>query len=47
MGDITTPYHVFSTGKLDPAVFSSDPRSGGPWIMWGGTPYEHLMVPVK
>lgn len=20
---------------------------GAPWIMWGGTPYEHLMVPVK
>jgi hypothetical protein len=19
----------------------------GPWIMYGGTPYEHLMVPVK
>jgi hypothetical protein len=17
------------------------------WIMWGGTPYEHLMVPIK
>ena len=34
-------------GKLDPKLYSSNPRSGGPWIMWGGTPYEHLMVPVK
>jgi hypothetical protein len=34
-------------GKLDAKLYSSDPHSGGPWIMWGGTPYEHLMVPVK
>lgn len=33
--------------KLDTTAFSSDPKSGGPWIMWGGTPYEHLMVPLK
>jgi len=38
---------VLVPGKLDPKVYSSDPHSGGPWIMWGGTPYEHLMVPVK
>ncbi|HEV8232557.1 MAG TPA: hypothetical protein VGQ75_09430 [Thermoanaerobaculia bacterium] len=33
--------------KLDPNVYGTDMHSGGPWIMWGGTPYEHLMVPVK
>ena len=33
--------------KLDANVFSSDPKSGKPYMMWGGTPYEHLMVPVK
>ena len=46
---VTSPPHlmIIPTGKLDTSVFSSDPRSGGPWIMWGGTPYEHLMVPVK
>jgi hypothetical protein len=38
---------VFPVGKLDPAAHSTDPHSGGPWVMWGGTPYEHLMVPVK
>ncbi len=38
---------VLVPGKLDPKLYSSDPHSGGPWIMWGGTPYEHLMVPVK
>jgi hypothetical protein len=38
---------IFSAGKLDPKVYGTDPHSGGPWIMWAGTPYEHLMVPVK
>jgi hypothetical protein len=33
--------------QLDPSVYSTDPNSGAPWIMWGGTPYEHLMIPVK
>jgi len=21
-------------------------QSGGPWVMWSGTPYAHVMVPV-
>jgi len=25
---------------------STDPENGGPWIMWPGTPYAHIMVPV-
>jgi hypothetical protein len=24
----------------------TDRASGGPWVMWRGTPYVHLMVPV-
>jgi hypothetical protein len=27
-------------------AFPTDPKSGGPWVMWKGTPYAHLMVPV-
>ena len=27
--------------------FSTDPANGGPWVMWKGTPYAHLMVPVS
>jgi len=23
-----------------------DPGSGGPYVMWKGTPYAHVMVPV-
>lgn len=24
----------------------TDPMNGGPWVMWKGTPYAHIMVPV-
>jgi hypothetical protein len=27
-------------------AFPTDPNSGGPYVMWAGTPYAHLMVPV-
>lgn len=33
----------------DPAMLEglpSDPHQGGPYVMWGGTPYAHIMVPV-
>lgn len=33
-------------GELDQRVFSTDHHSGQPYIMWAGTPYEHIMVPV-
>jgi hypothetical protein len=25
---------------------STDPHNGGPYVMWKGTPYAHIMVPV-
>lgn len=28
------------------AGISDDPANGGPYVMWGGTPYAHIMVPV-
>ena len=28
-------------------AYPTDPKSGGPWVMWKGTPYAHLMVPVS
>lgn len=45
---LTTPPHVMIVlpGKLDQSVLTTDPNKGGPWIMWAGTPYEHIMVPV-
>ncbi len=45
---ITSPAHVMLIvpGDLDQSIFSTDPHSGGPWIMWAGTPFEHIMMPV-
>ena len=25
---------------------SVDPDNGGPWVMWRGTPYAHIMIPT-
>jgi hypothetical protein len=33
----------------DPALLESlpaDPNHGGAYVMWRGTPYVHIMVPV-
>jgi hypothetical protein len=45
---MTTPPHVMFLlpGKIDHTAFSTDHLSGGPWIMWAGTPYEHIMMPL-
>lgn len=46
---VTTPGHIMvlyaDLKMLD--AFPTDPKSGGPWVMWKGTPYAHLMVPVS
>jgi hypothetical protein len=26
---------------------AADPDTSKPYVMWAGTPYEHLMIPVK
>ena len=46
---MSAPAHVmiFPSQKLDVKVYGTDPDSGKPWIMWAGTPYEHIMMPVK
>ena len=34
----------------DPAMLegiSTDPDNGGPWVMWKGTPYAHVMIPTE
>jgi hypothetical protein len=38
---VTTP----NTAAL--ASLPSVPNGGIPWVMWKGTPYAHIMVPVK
>jgi hypothetical protein len=46
---VVSPAHImvlFADAKaLD--VYPADPKAGGPWVMWKGTPYAHLMVPVS
>ena len=46
---IASPPHVMLLfpDQLDPTYFSTDHQSGGPYIMWAGTPYEHIMMPVQ
>jgi len=45
---MTSPPHVMVFPK-DPASldhYSADRSNGGPWVMFRGTPYAHLMWPV-
>ncbi len=37
---------VASPLPLDPTLYTKDRLSGGPWIMFGGTPAEHVMIPI-
>ncbi len=45
---VTSPPHVMLIfpGKLNPKQFASGHATGKPYIMFAGTPYEHVMVPV-
>ena len=46
---VSAPAHVMLIvpGKLDKTFFSTDHHSGEPWVMYAGTPYEHVMIPVE
>ena len=46
---VVAPSHVMVLYQ-DPKMldaYPTDPKSGGPWVMWKGTPYAHVMVPVS
>jgi hypothetical protein len=45
---VQTPAHVMIVvpDAADLDAFPTDPSSGGPYVMWRGTPYAHIMVPV-
>jgi hypothetical protein len=45
---LVDPPHVMLLlpGDLDQTGFSTDHDPSEPYIMWAGTPYEHIMVPV-
>ena len=37
---------VITPNAADLEAIPTDPKNGGPWVMWKGTPYAHVMVPV-
>jgi len=46
---VVAPAHImllYSDPKMLDA-YPTDPKTGGPWVMWKGTPYAHVMVPVS
>lgn len=46
---VNTPPHIMvlpvNPKSLDP--MSNDPKAGGPFVMFRGTPYAHVMMPVQ
>jgi len=42
----TGPHLMIVVPKEMLKGITDDPSNGGPYVMWGGTPYAHLMVPV-
>ena len=45
---VMEPPHLMLFGvSIPPGAYPTEPDTRGPWVMWGGTPYEHLMVPVQ
>jgi hypothetical protein len=46
---VSAPAHIMLIvpGKLDTTLHSTDHHSGEPWVMYAGTPYEHVMIPVE
>jgi hypothetical protein len=48
---VETGPHVMVVGA-DAAFYdqypkAADPDTGTPYVMWAGTPYQHLMIPIK
>ncbi|MFZ1756469.1 MAG: hypothetical protein WBO46_08205 [Caldilineaceae bacterium] len=46
---VIDPQHVMilSPNPFDTDYFPTTPDGGGPWVLYAGTPYEILMVPVN
>ena len=48
---LKTGPHVMIVGA-EPSFYdmypkNADPDTSGPYVMWPGTPYQHLMIPIK
>ena len=46
---VSTPPHIMLLfpDKFDGPLFSTDPHYDGPYVKWTGTPYEHIIIPIK
>jgi len=48
---IKTGPHIMVVGAdksfYDQYPKAAEPDTSAPYVMWAGTPYQHLMVPVK
>lgn len=46
---LVAPPHVMWISPNPAALdqIPTDPTYGGPWVMWKGTPYAHVMIPAK
>jgi hypothetical protein len=46
---VTTPSQIMLLlpGRLDPTMFSTTPSSDRPFIMWAGSAFEYLVIPVQ
>lgn len=42
----TGPHMMIIVPKQMLKGITSDPSGGGPYVMWGETPYAHIMIPV-
>jgi hypothetical protein len=44
---VTGPHiMILPTDRSQLDAFPTNPHTGGPWVMWKGTKYAHIMVPV-
>lgn len=38
---------ILPTDPRQLEAYPSEPAQGGPWVMWKGSPYAHIMVPIS
>ena len=45
---VVSPPHlmILPTDASQLEALPTDPKTGGPWVMWKGTKYAHIMVPT-
>ena len=44
---VSSPHIMIVMPDMNYEGVSTDPHNGGPYVMWAGTPYAHIMVPIE